>query len=82
MDFIFSLVMGVINSPNGAKIAENVFYFLMAFFMFRKEFRKQFDKVATELKAINTTISGIRDSHDKRLTDLETDVLDLKKKGT
>lgn len=70
---LISWIVGLLQSEEGRQVAKQCMFFFAAWFLFRKEFRKQFSSLTEAIKSLEKV-------HNERLMSLENDVLEIKKK--
>lgn len=85
MDFLEPLIAAY-GSENGGDLVNKVVVFLMAWFMVRKEMRKQFHLLTDEVSGLKKVVAelsasmrSIESSHELRISSVEADIKSLKK---
>lgn len=83
MDYLF--YVDVLKQAGNSRVLENLVPFLVAWFLVRKEIRKQFtsiqasiNNVAEKVEAFGVSMENVQKLHNKRLLDLESDFSRLK----
>ncbi len=86
---LFPLAIHSLENPAISGAMKEIFVFIVAWFIVRKEMRTQFDKMAKSLHEMSETVKGLSETmvkvearHNGRLNNLERDVYHIKQKLT
>ncbi len=83
MDYLF--YFNILKEAGNSKVIENVIPFLIAWYLVRKEIRKQFtsiqesiNNVAHKVEVFGVSMEKVQELHNKRLLDLENSLNTVK----